>query len=455
MSAVKEFGLRTENFAAVRPQESAKRLGVWNGREFVFSQSNGGSYWWDIARLLWKYGLAPIRTQNLMKATVGKFLDMYEAPHFPFRSLSHVAYALDLTGVTSLTGEQYLAQNNIGPPFSTDIIQASTRVNYAQNLPYIHGLEAMVCMATDGAMAVEGGNWKMFKGMIEAAGAELMLNTSVTSINRNIKGSFEVQSTSIATLSPSSSSNPTTETFDDVILAAPFQFANITLNPPLAQSPDAIPYVTLHVTLFTSPHRLSRAFFSLPPDQDVPEVILTTLPPDTTPDDGGAGAPGFFSISTLRTVKNPSPPTAPSSDSDSDARPPPRKEYLYKIFSPARPTPAFLAALLGIPGPSSPAAEAQSPTTDGLHSLAPKDVTWHLHKRWHSYPYLYPRVTFEPAALAPGLWYTSGIESFISTMETSSLMGMNVARLAVDDWRDRGQAGPRPAGADGPQKQEL
>ena len=33
-----------------------------------------------------------------------------------------------------------------------------------------------------------------------------------------------------------------------------------------------------------------------------------------------------------------------------------------------------------------------------------------------------------------GLWYTSGIERFISTMETSALMGKNVARLVVDGW---------------------
>ena len=33
------------------------------------------------------------------------------------------------------------------------------------------------------------------------------------------------------------------------------------------------------------------------------------------------------------------------------------------------------------------------------------------------------------------MWYTSGIESFISTMETSSLMGMNVARLIADGWK--------------------
>jgi prenylcysteine oxidase / farnesylcysteine lyase len=53
---------------------------------------------------------------------------------------------------------------------------------------------------------------------------------------------------------------------------------------------------------------------------------------------------------------------------------------------------------------------------------------------WYSYPYAYPRVTFEDIELARGLYYTAGIESFISTMETSALMGMNVAQLIMDDY---------------------
>lgn len=72
-------------------------------------------------------------------------------------------------------------------------------------------------------------------------------------------------------------------------------------------------------------------------------------------------------------------------------------------------------------------------------------VSWIHRKVWHSYPYMYPRVTFEPVGLDAGLWYTSGIESFISTMETSALSGKNVARLAVDGWtgakEDRRQRG--------------
>jgi prenylcysteine oxidase/farnesylcysteine lyase len=55
-------------------------------------------------------------------------------------------------------------------------------------------------------------------------------------------------------------------------------------------------------------------------------------------------------------------------------------------------------------------------------------------KVWHSYPYEYPRDSFEDIKLSEGLWYTSGIERFISTMETSALMGKNVARLVVDGW---------------------
>jgi prenylcysteine oxidase / farnesylcysteine lyase len=61
-------------------------------------------------------------------------------------------------------------------------------------------------------------------------------------------------------------------------------------------------------------------------------------------------------------------------------------------------------------------------------------ITWFHSHVWDSYPYLLPRVTFEDPELARAFYYTSGIESFISTMETSALMGMNVARLVVDDW---------------------
>jgi prenylcysteine oxidase/farnesylcysteine lyase len=101
----------------LRPRESgtddAEVLGIWNGKDFVYTQKDSGWKYWDIAKLLWKYGLAPIRTQRLMKDVVGKFRKLYEYPFFPFRSLSDRVLDLDLTSVTSVTGEQFLTMNNV------------------------------------------------------------------------------------------------------------------------------------------------------------------------------------------------------------------------------------------------------------------------------------------------------------------------------------------------------
>ena len=411
VSAVREFGLVSKSADEDAPSEPPKSLGVWDGKEFRFIQNEGNYYWWNIAKLMWQYGLAPIRTQRLMKRIVGSFLQMYEEPYFPFRSLSQTAYDLGLTAVTSATGDVFLQQHHISPLFSTDIIQASTRVNYAQNLGEIHGLETMVCMATDGAMAVKGGNWQIFDRMLKTAGANLGLNISVTEVSQSDDGSYVVHAT--PGMSVKDIRGPLMDQYDSVILATPLQFSNIKLPSSLERLPDEIPYVKLYVSLFASPHRLSPYMFDLSPDSAVPDVVLTTLP-------GGAviGDPSqFFSISILRSVKNP-------------FHSPPRSEYLYKIFSPKPVEPSFLSKLLGF-----------STAALTLTAISKDDISWLYEKSWHSYPYLPPGVTFEDPQLGQNLWYTSGIESFISTMETSSLMGMNVARLIVDDWERRSDAG--------------
>ncbi|RDL31928.1 Uncharacterized protein BP5553_09330 [Venustampulla echinocandica] len=385
-------------------------LGIWNGVEFVYTQKDSGWQWWDIAKLLWKYGLAPIRTQRLMKSTVGRFMKLYEPPFFPFRSLSERAMDLDLTSVTSVTGEQLLKENSIAPAFSTDIIQASTRVNYGQNLNLIHGLETMVCMAIEGAMQIVGGNWQIFNGMLNASNATVLLNSTVTEITKR-ENKYRVKTT-IKDSSPGKLST-NEELFDTVVLAAPMQYSGIDIKDDLLHhKPDDIPYVTLHVTLFTSPHTLSPEFFNLAPDAEVPTSILTTLPAGEIPHnpDEGVGKPGFFSISTLRPILNPNTM---------------QKEYLYKIFSPKAVTSEFLAGILGVPTP------------EDLSTISPDSgdaISWYYPHVWQSYPYEYPRITFEDSELAKGFYYTSGMESFISTMETNALMGMNVAQLVVNDF---------------------
>jgi prenylcysteine oxidase/farnesylcysteine lyase len=401
VNAAKEFNLSTSGFRDYR--SDAPALGIWNGKDFVYTQASGGS-WWDTAKLLWKYGLAPVKTLNLMKATVGKFLQMYDEPYFPWKSLSQVAYDLGLTAATACTGEQFLEQNGIGKLFAQDIVQASTRVNYAQNLPLIHGLEAMVCMATDGAQAIDGGNWQIFSNMLVASGAVVHLNRTVSKLAKLQDSTY-----SISTKGTDSVDMFEQQSFDEVVLAGPLQYSGIEFENEPRHVPDKIPYVQLHVTLFTSKHLLSPQAFNLRSDQLVPQVVLTTLPPGEThgSNPAGVGSPGFFSISLLR----------PSMDTRHGEE---RLEYLYKVFSPSQLNDEFLINVLGLEG----------------DEIGHEDVSWMYRKVWDSYPYEYPRVTFEELELDDGLWYTAGIESLISTMETSSLMGKNVARLMVDGWMD-------------------
>jgi prenylcysteine oxidase/farnesylcysteine lyase len=209
-------------------------------------------------------------------------------------------------------------------------------VNYGQNLGLIHGLETMVCMAIEGAMQIEGGNWRIFNGMLKASNSTVHLNTAVDAITKIDGGRYSIKTSFSDTRSGINRAGEAS--FDTVVLAAPLQFANIEVKGNLLKhTPDEIPYVTLHVTLFTSPHTLSREFFNLAPSAEVPTTVLTTLPPNEIPEnpEDGVGSPGFFSISTLRTVVNPKTQ---------------EKEHLYKIFSPRKVTSAFLSSILGLSG---------------------------------------------------------------------------------------------------------
>ncbi|XP_014561791.1 hypothetical protein COCVIDRAFT_85947 [Bipolaris victoriae FI3] len=397
VKAMEDFNLSTNvrNFAE---QLDLPDLGVWNGKEFVVIVHSGDS-WWSLGKMLWRYGTAPIWTNRLMKSAVGKFLTMYDEPVFPWKSLSATVESVGLLEVTGVTGEQYLKTNGIGEAFSNEIIQASTRVNYASNLPYIHGLETMVCMATNGAMQIAGGNWQIFAHMLKTSGANVHLNTSVSHISKQADGSYKI-----------TTSGGETSSFDEVILASPLQYSDLVIDPAPKHIPDEIPYTKLYTTLFATPFQLSQAAFNLDVKSPVPTAILTTLPPSEKAVDG-AGSPNFYSISITGTGVN-------------KRASPARHEYIYKIFSPSPVNATFLSHILG----------AEVSEEEAKHGEANGNVSWIHHKLWHSYPREYPRVTFEEIELDDGLWYTSGIESFISTMETSALSGKNVAKLIANGW---------------------
>ncbi|KAF4986686.1 hypothetical protein FDECE_15822 [Fusarium decemcellulare] len=390
---------------------------IWDGEEFVYQTAQGSSQWWDLAKLFWKYGLSPYRAKSAVDAMIKEFLKLYEPPYFPFKSLSQRAEELKLTEMTGVTGEQVLSGANIDRRFGREILQAATRVNYASNLAYIHGLETLVSFATDGAVSVETGNWRIFDQMVRASGATIYQNTAVASIKAAEKKTEKSSPKYIISTKDADSKGDSEEfgvSFDNVVIANPWQFSNIKAGEGvLEREIDEIPYTKLHVTLFTSPLKIHPRFFNLEPGSTVPSSVYTTLGEDEEPKKGaeGVGRTGFYSVSKLKTVENPK--TG-------------KQEIAYKIFSAEPVTAEFLTRLLGSEIPDSIA------STKGETTVEP--ISWYYPHVFYSYPFELPRVTFEDPVIGDGVYYTSGIESFISTMETSALMGMNVARLVADDF---------------------
>ncbi|KAH6638701.1 prenylcysteine oxidase [Truncatella angustata] len=400
-------------------------LGIWDGEKFVFEQDSESWEWWSLVKLVWKYGSAPYYTRRLVRETVATFLNLYEEPYFPFRSLTTRIYELGLHRITGVTGRQFLEQNKLYGAFAHDIVQTATRVNYASNLAYIHGMGSMVSLATDGAVQVAGGNWQIFAHMVGASGSNVNLNTSVSSIAlANSKDPASPSSKFVIATKGTGSSSAKAEVqdveFDNVVIATPYQFSDITHEDGLLQQPiDEIPYTTLHVTLFATPFRFSPEFFKLEPGTTAPISVLTTLADDeeARPGPEGAGKAGFFSATLNQIVLN------------SKTQ---RQENVYKIFSPNKVTPEFLSSLLGVKIPDTFTSSVDSEDQADFEVVEP--ISWYHATVFHPYPQKLPRVTFQDPILREGLYYTSGMESFISTMETNALAGMNVARLIVDDY---------------------
>lgn len=279
--------------------------------------------------------------------------------------------------------------------------------------------------------------------MVQKSRAVLLRNTTVSSISFAKQGEDKSGLSSKYRISTQSShdkksASPAADeefptVFDDVIIASPWQFSHITAGEGIMepQEIEEIPYTKLHVTLFASPYAMRPEFFKLKPGSKAPSNVYTTLGEGEKAGMGakGVGRTGFYSISTLRTALNPKTQA---------------QEYVYKIFSPDAVTPGFLSEILGVDVPSTfvPSKKKGEEGTDdddggdenkdSSSSRSVDAISWYYPHWFHSYPIELPRVTFQDPVLGKGLYYTSGIESFISTMETSALMGKNVARLVAD-----------------------
>ncbi|KAI7363427.1 hypothetical protein KC328_g18912, partial [Hortaea werneckii] len=145
LNATRAFNLSTTDDDDEDSSIPGAALAIWDGNTLLYQQQTTEQTWWENAKLIWKYGLlSPFRTHSLQKSTITSFLHLYTSPHFPFLSLTHAVEQVGLLpAATNVSGEEYLQTHGVGEKFAREVVQAATRVNYAQNLRWIHGVEAM------------------------------------------------------------------------------------------------------------------------------------------------------------------------------------------------------------------------------------------------------------------------------------------------------------------------
>jgi prenylcysteine oxidase/farnesylcysteine lyase len=108
-NATRDFNLSVNDLGATLA--GGDITAIWDGKTFVYQSISGQSWWWDAAKMFWKYGTSPYYAIKIVNRVVGSFLKLYEKPYFPFRSLTQRVYELELASITSITGEQLLRQN--------------------------------------------------------------------------------------------------------------------------------------------------------------------------------------------------------------------------------------------------------------------------------------------------------------------------------------------------------
>lgn len=410
----KEFGLKVKKL-------DDELVAIWDGDEFLFTESSWR--FWSILKGLARWGLAPIKLNRLLKTTLDNLLRFYNSPE-SYTSIYGFSTAHNLHPEASVFTHEYLESNGINKQYAQEVVEVATRVNYGSNLDDIHALGALVTMAANDAQQIEGGNFQIFEGMVANSGAEVKLETKIARVRRleprhqGEEPQFEVTTTT-----------GHKQIFDYIVLAAPIESTNIDFDISLPPQPK-VDYRTIHATFvrgnvnpsyFYTPTSPVRS--STPSAKDFPTHILSTN-----------SRAEFISLSIQARLSN--------------------GETITKIFSP-------------------------EPLSKDLLDRLYSNRTWVKHKEWKAYPKLRPiplaeegdgaepkvvvgegesasseqkQAVFERHArkkqeqdaqkkaveawgqveVVPGVFYVNSFEPLISTMETETIAGKNIARLLRD-----------------------
>ncbi|XP_009075754.1 PREDICTED: prenylcysteine oxidase 1, partial [Acanthisitta chloris] len=383
---VKELGL------SVAPAQGSL-AGVYNGEEFVFQESRW--YLLNLLKLLWHYGLNPLRMSMWVEDILDKFMRIYryQMHDYAFSSNERLLHALggnDFTRMLNQTIDEIMQQAGFSQKFINEVVCPVMRVNYGQGVN-INGFVGAVSLAgaQSGLWSVKGGNKLVCTGLLYASKAEVIPGT-VVSIEPKVRPNPRGDPVKLYYVTYNTSSGLTGDTYDMVVIAAPLghRMANITFRnfePPIPEFPN--PY---HQTVTTLVHgRLNASFFGYHDPQAFHfGAIFTTENPK-------------LFINSLGVV-------SPVGDVSGDTKLA-LQSAIWKVFS------------------------KEVLTKEQLNLLFSSYDSVKV-KPWLAYPHYSPPEKCPPIILHDHLYYLNGLERAASAMELSAIAAKNAALLAFHRW---------------------
>jgi protoporphyrinogen oxidase len=272
--------------------------------------------------------------------------------------------------------QDFFRAKKIEQVYIDEFVTGLARYDFGQDTG-IHALADVMSLIGTGMRGqnyvVKGGNHSLCQALLEAAEAEVKLETAARRITRRSATDGTADRYEIET------DQGERDIFDAVIIATPLELADLTFHD--IDLPESASIRRTFQTIYTTfvLGELNPDYFGLHSQKDLPNFIMTRED-EMIP---------FLSISDVGQLAN-------------------SATKLYKIFSRAAPDDSLLEALFD-------------------DHEATEQVTW------QAWPLLTPAAALPPFTLAEGLYYVNAIESLVPTMEAAAIAGRNVINLLDEE----------------------
>lgn len=409
---VERFGLTlVERHKSIKPV-----IAVWDWESHEVLFRTWPSSMRTFLSMMYRYelGFPILGARNEIANAISKFVKIYDmqqtmtlAECFTFRTIQQFLDAVDMLPLSRLTFHEHMVRDRrIQEQFVREVLEPVLRINYMQGARQLSALAGMIGSAgfIRPFCAIKQGTHSLSRSMARDSQSSLKLNREVVHISHNDKtGQYELK-----WRNSTSHAEEGAEFFDIVVIATPLEQSNIVFGDTLSAR---MPMGTIQrqrpfikgITTVVVADNINPSVFNLPslPSDNV-WYVMTAEPERTDPVNLPFNVVGFAG-------------TTHQFSHDG--------HLVFKLFSHKKISDSMVKSLF--PGVQM--------------------ITSHRWDRPGSYPILSPSVSpseeWPPVVLDNHLlYYTSSMESVVSTMETSLISSMNIALLITKELAAQGIA---------------